>query len=100
MDQVLGTLIVAVGSIAALGYVPLQVLAFKVLRGGRRGLALVPLCGMLPVLAVTLTALVGGSNLWPILLLFTAPLATLYLVVLLVVHSIQTKGNKNQEAAR
>lgn len=92
MEQALGLIIIAVGSIAALGYFPLQAYALKVLGGRRRCVAFVPLCGMIPVLVVTMAALVQGSNLWPLLLLFTAPFAALFLVLLLVVHAVQGRS--------
>jgi hypothetical protein len=37
---------------------------------------------MVPVLAFAVLAFAAQSNLWPLLLLLTAPLACLYLVVL------------------
>jgi hypothetical protein len=64
------------------GYLLLQAgLAFWT-SGGWRKATLAPAVIMVPILAYTVLALAGGSNLWPLLMLFTAPLAFLYLVVL------------------
>jgi hypothetical protein len=40
---------------------------------------------MAPILAYTMIAFAAQSNLWPLLLIFTAPLAFLYLGVLAVI---------------
>ena len=52
------------------------------MRGVWLGLSLVPLGVMATVAVGTASALSEGSNLWPLLLIFTAPPATVYLLVL------------------
>jgi hypothetical protein len=54
------------------------------LRGGWRAAAMAPLVIMGPVLAFTAFAFAAGSNLAPIYLIFTAPLAMLYFIGLYV----------------
>ena len=53
--------------------------------GGWRKATLVPAVLMGPILVLTVLAFLAQSNLWPLLLLLTAPLACLYLVVLSVI---------------
>ena len=50
-------------------------------------LAAVPLLPMLYIIVVTALALGKGSNLWPILLIFTAPLGAAYLALLGFAHA-------------
>ena len=67
------------------GYCLLQAaLTFKT-SGGWRKATLVPAVIMVPVLAYTVLAFAAQSNLWPLLLLLTTPLAFLYLVVLTLI---------------
>jgi fumarate reductase subunit C len=64
------------------GYFLLQAaLTFWTSRGWRLA-TLVPAVIMVPILAYTVLAYAAQSNLWPLLLLFSAPPAFLYLVVL------------------
>jgi hypothetical protein len=64
------------------GYFLLQAaLTFRT-SGGWRKATLVPAVIMAPVVAITVLAFAAQSNLWPLLLILTAPLACLYLVVL------------------
>ena len=60
----------------------LQYSALRQLRGAWLVLSTVPLVGMAIVLVYTAIGLFQGSNLWPLLLILTAPLATVYLLVL------------------
>lgn len=62
------------------GYLALQVYMLARYRDGWRKAAMVPLVLMVPLLAYTLFALLAGSNLWPLMLIFLTPLAFLYLV--------------------
>jgi hypothetical protein len=62
------------------GYFIAQALGAFFLRGRWRKAALVPLVLMVPVIAFTIFAVLGGSNLAPIYLIFTAPLAMLYFI--------------------
>ncbi len=63
-------------------YVVLQVYMLSRFSGGWRKAALVPLVLMIPLGLYTIFALLAGSNLWPLMLLFLTPLAFLYLAVL------------------
>jgi hypothetical protein len=63
------------------GYIALQVIAWARWKGGWRWAALVPLVGMGAVFVYTLFALLAGSNLWPLMLLFLSPLACAWLLV-------------------
>jgi hypothetical protein len=65
-------------------YFLLQVVLTLCTSGVRRLATLAPLVIMGPVLAYTVLAY-GQSNLWPLLLLFSAPWAALYLIVLTVI---------------
>ncbi|HZU35877.1 MAG TPA: hypothetical protein VFA18_08215 [Gemmataceae bacterium] len=86
MQILLGFLIMVVGYAAALVYLPLQVYAAVRLRGGRRLAALLPLLLMVPIFALTADAYAKDSNLWPVCLIFTAPVGTGYLVALLLIR--------------
>jgi hypothetical protein len=67
-------------------YLALQVWLPWRFAGGWRKAALAPLWPMGAVLAWTLFAFIDGSNLFPLVLIFTAPFAALYLLALLVLH--------------
>jgi hypothetical protein len=75
-----------------LGYPVLQFLSIKRMRGGWRVLALLPLLLMVPVLIVTTVAVVQGSNIWPLVLIFVAPEVLLYLILLLIAHAVHQKN--------
>jgi hypothetical protein len=64
------------------GYFVLQTILYRRWHDGWRTAALLPLLGTVPIVAYTLFALFMGSNLWPLVMLFTLPLAFVYLVVL------------------
>lgn len=85
MEAVLGVLIVAVGFSAALAYPALQVYTALKFPGFWRLAALLPVPAMGYVVIVTIAAFVQQSNLWPILLIFVGPVATVYLALLTVV---------------
>ncbi len=87
MDYVLGLVVVLVGGFAAFAYPGMQVKALRRMPGFWRLLAAVPLLPMGYIIVVTALALRKESNLWPILLIFTAPLGTAYLGILRWVHS-------------
>ena len=82
LQMAVGFVVIVIGGFAALAYPALQVNAFREMRGVWRVLAAVPLLPMGYILVVTAIALRKGSNLWPILLIFTAPLGAAYLWVL------------------
>ena len=67
------------------GYFLLQAALTFWTSGGWRKATLVPAVIMVPVVAYTVLAFAAQSNLWPLLLLLSAPLACLYLVVLGVI---------------
>ena len=70
-------------------YPVLQYIALRRLRGRWwRAMAILPLIPMAPVLAVTLVAILQNSNMWPIWLIFVAPLALLYLGLVLLLHRL------------
>ncbi|HEX5472408.1 MAG TPA: hypothetical protein VFW73_11000 [Lacipirellulaceae bacterium] len=86
MDQFFGGLIILLGFGSALTYVPLQIYTGLRWRGGWRIAGLVPLLLMVPVFVITAIALAEKSNLWPIILIFVAPVGTAYLVILFVIR--------------
>ena len=61
------------------GYFVLQVLLALRYSGRWRIAALAPLLVMIPAVVHAASALQAGSNLWPIVVIFTAPFAFLYL---------------------
>ena len=63
-------------------YLVAQPLSVLRLRGGWRMAALVPLLLTVPALLFSLYALAGGSNLWPLTLIFAAGIGVVYLAVL------------------
>ena len=67
------------------GYFLLQAALTRGTSGWRRKATLVPAVIMVPILAYTVLAFAAQSNLWPLLMLLSAPLAFLYLVVLSVI---------------
>lgn len=71
---------------SAPGYLVLQALALWRLRGGWRLAAAIPAVPMALVLAYTVVAYRAGSNLFPLVLIFTSPLALLYLLIVLFVR--------------
>jgi hypothetical protein len=83
----LGLVVILIGGFAALAYPGLQVKALRRMRGVWRVLAAVPLLPMGYIIVVTALALQKGSNLWPILLIFTAPFGAAYLWILGWAHS-------------
>lgn len=82
LQTIFGSIIIMVGFCAAIAYPKLQYSALRQMRGVWLVLSLAPLVVMLVVGVVTALALSEGANLWPLLLIFTAPIATAYLAVL------------------
>lgn len=76
---------------SVLAYLVLQPLLLWRWRGGWRKVAMAPLVIALPVLLYTLFALMADSNLWPLVMLFTFPLLCLYLLVVLLVRTLQRR---------
>jgi hypothetical protein len=75
-------------------YFILQLLLWWRWHGGWRRLALVPLLGTVPITAYTVFALLQGSNLWPLVMLFTLPWAFLYLLALVVLKRARDRGRR------
>ena len=86
MEMALGLVVILIGGFAALAYPGLQIKALRRMRGVWRLLAAVPLLPMGYIVVVTALALQKGSNLWPILLIFTAPFGSAYLWILGWLH--------------
>ena len=89
-DIFLGGLIIAVGFYSAVAYVPLQIYSGLKWRGGWRIVAFVPLLLMVPVFVFTGIAFAQESNLWPIILIFSAPFGTAYLLILFLIRRVAT----------
>jgi hypothetical protein len=87
-----GQLIINAGFISAAAYIPLQVYTLIKWEGRWRWLALVPLVVILPVIAWTMVGFAQEKNLWPLLLIFASPLASLYLVSLMVLSGVHSRG--------
>jgi hypothetical protein len=51
---------------------------------------------MASVFLITIVGLYQQSNLWPLILILVSPLVLVYLIILLVGHSVVMKG-KNEE---
>jgi hypothetical protein len=68
----------------AIAYIPLQSFALWRLKGGPRKLALLAVPPMLLVVYLTVYAYMQQSNLWPILLILSAPVADVFLLALLI----------------
>jgi hypothetical protein len=69
-------------------YIVLQILFVILWRGRWRWAALAPLVIFVPTLAYSIFALTGGSNLWPLTMIFFGPLGTVYLVGLALARVI------------
>ena len=81
-----GLLLGALGSLvmaAPLAYIALQVVTLWRLRGGWRRAAALPLIPMACVLVYTVIAAAAGSNLFPLVFIFTSVPGSIYLFVLL-----------------
>lgn len=76
---------------SVLAYLVLQPLLLWRWRGGWRKLAMLPLVISVPVSLYTLFALLAGSNLWPLVMLFTFPLLCLYLLAVLLIRTLQRR---------
>jgi len=59
-------------------YLILQIIVLVRTSGTNRALAGAPLFIMVPIYIYTIVALMQQSNLWPLLLLFSSPVALLY----------------------
>jgi hypothetical protein len=69
-----------------MAYPALQIfLLVRPLDGSRAAVAL-PLFVMVPVFVITISGLLQQSNLWPLFLLLTSPVAFLYLLIVVLVR--------------
>ena len=87
-------------ALSLLGYFILQIRAFRRWEGGWRMLALVPLVATVPIVAYTLLAYAAGSNLWPLLMIFTLPFAFLYLAALAIGKAAVRAVGRNARIVR
>jgi len=71
------------------GYFILQICLFLRSQGGWRTAVALPLLGTVPLVAYTLYALLAGSNLWPLMMLFLMPFAFVYLVCVWLIKGIR-----------
>jgi hypothetical protein len=72
-------------------YVIAQVVAIWRLRSGWRWASLVPVPPMIFVVAATIKFFIEQGNLWPLLLLFSSPVALLYVLAIFGLHQIFKK---------
>jgi hypothetical protein len=79
--------------------VPLQIYTAIKWRGGWRIAALVPLLLMIPVFVTTAIALAQDSNLWPIVMIFAAPIGTGYLAILFLLRYFAKAGPNSSRSA-
>jgi hypothetical protein len=91
LETIFGAIIIMVGFCAGIAYPRLQYSVLRQMRGVWLALSLVPLAVMLAVGVVTALALSEGANLWPLLLIFSAPVATAYLAALRFVERRTTR---------
>ena len=88
----LGEAILSFMLLAVPGYFILQGIALVTQRGRWRWAALAPLLVMAPAALHAVFALSAGSNLWPIVFIFTAPLGFLYLALLFALRWLRGGG--------
>ena len=67
--------------LSVLAYVVVQIIVLRRAAGFGRFAAGLPLVVMVPIFLLTVYGLVQQSNLWPILLLLSSPVAFLYVVI-------------------
>ncbi|HTS51462.1 MAG TPA: hypothetical protein VMH05_26120 [Bryobacteraceae bacterium] len=73
-------------------YFVLQVIALWRLRSGWLKASLLPVIPMILVLVYTIDAYNKESNLWPIVLIFSSPVAAAYVLAILVIHRISERA--------
>jgi hypothetical protein len=76
----LGALIIVVGYLSALVYLPLQIATSIYVRGFRRWITLLPVPFAAWVTWVTIRAVQAESNLAPICMIFCSPVVVLFLI--------------------
>jgi len=77
-------------------YLALQFVVIIKSNGYWRFLSAIPILPMLLILGYTIYALSQGSNLWPLLLLFSSPAALLYVFIFLIILTINKKLNTHE----
>jgi MFS superfamily sulfate permease-like transporter len=87
-EEQIGFLIVTIGWASIFGYPILQYTAFHRFSGLWRVFAFLPLLVIGLVVCLSIFWLSKGSNLWPVLLLFTAPFACIYLAILFAARKL------------
>jgi hypothetical protein len=85
MDGIIGLLVL----LALPGYFILQLRMVWRYRGGWLIAALVPLAALAPVIVYSGVALSDGANLWPLLLILSAPFAFVYLLIVGTVRALR-----------
>jgi hypothetical protein len=88
LEQQIGFLIIAIGGASIFGYPLLQYNAFRRFSGLWRAFALLPIPPMIFIIIITIGGYTKGSNLWPVLLLFTSPFACIYLAILFAARKL------------
>ncbi len=92
-------LLIPIGMICgALAYPVLQFFVLWRVAGRWRFWAFLPMLPMGYVLAITVYALLGGSNVWPILMIFTSPPAVLYLLFIWFLHNVTSDRISGERA--
>jgi hypothetical protein len=74
--------------LSVLAYAPLQAYMLWRRRGRSRGLEYAVAIPMVLVIAYSIFGLLAGSSLWPLVLLFTAPLACVALLLIRLVRIV------------
>ncbi len=86
MEWLIGELVMLAGP----AYFFMQLLMAVRYRGHWLAFSLVPLLFMVPLAVHAGFAFASGSNLWPVLLIFAAPIAFTYLLALSIVKAFVT----------
>ena len=97
-QMVLGLAVIAIGGLAALAYPMLQIRALREMRGVWLLLAAVPFLPMAYIIVITAMAFRQRSNLWPILLILTAPFGAAYFAILRWLHRWLARGAREGAA--
>ncbi len=88
---ILGIVIMSTAAISIIGYLILQPFLAYRFSGGWRIAALVPLIAIVPVVIHAGYGIATASNLWPLFLIISTPLAFLYLLILAGLHRCATR---------
>lgn len=92
----IGQTIIMVGFWSGILVYPiLQIIAVSGSKGIMRSLALLPLAVMAMIFTVTIIGYVQESNLWPIFVIFSSPVAVIYLFIIVIIKQIQVVRNSD-----